>query len=90
MSDLATFSPEAKYIVMDDIPFGFMPNKKQWWGAQLEFTATDKYHRKKQIRFGKPLIFVCNPEDHPRTTPFWNVWFEDNSVEINITDTLFQ
>jgi len=90
MSDRSTFTPEAKYLVMDDIPFAFMPNKKQWWGAQIEFTATDKYHRKKQIRFGKPLIYICNPDEHPRTTPYWNNWFEENCVEINVPDSLFQ
>jgi len=89
MSDIATFDEQAEYLIMDDIPFNYMPNKKQWWGAQLEFTATDKYHRKKQIKFGRPLIYICNPDEHPRRTPFWNEWFRDNCVEIDIWTSLF-
>jgi len=90
MSDLALFDEEAAYLVADDIPFQFFPNKKQWFGAQIEFTATDKYSRKKTIRWGKPLIFICNPEDDPSITPFWSHWFDDNTIRVEITDSLFE
>jgi len=90
MSDLALFHNEAQYLIADDIPFQFFPNKKQWWGAQQEFTATDKYFRKKTITWGKPLIYICNPEDDPFHTPLWNTWFEQNSIRVDIIDSLFE
>jgi len=90
MSDLALFDEEAKYLVADDIPFQFFPNKKQWFGAQLEFTATDKYFRKKTLKWGKPLIFICNPDEDPSHTHLWSTWFDMNCIRIEITESLFQ
>lgn len=74
---------------MDDIDFEYMPNKKMWFGAQKEFTATDKYTRKKTIIFGKPLIFICNPDQDPRKHRLWNSWFDANSVVVEIMEPLF-
>jgi len=90
MSDLSTFDTGAMYLVADDIEFQFFPNKKQWWGAQKEFTATDKYHRKISITWGKPLIFICNDDQDPRRSPFWSPWFEDNTIAINIYEKLYE
>jgi hypothetical protein len=48
--NLTDFSAEAKYAVFDDFDFEYFPNKKAWWGAQSEFTATDKYLKKKKYQ----------------------------------------
>lgn len=66
-----------------------MPSKKQWWGAQQEFTTTDKYKKKQQIRFGKPMIYLCNPDQDPRTHPKWCKWYDDNTVVVEIDNKLY-
>lgn len=87
--NLATFSAAANYVIFDDFDFEFFPNKKAWWGAQNEFTATDKYCKKKQIIFGKPLIYICNPDQDPRSHKLWNNWFNDNcKVVVLLNDCL--
>lgn len=90
MSDLHLFDATKDYLIADDFDFKYFPNKKQWWGAQKEFTATDKYHRKVTISWGKPLLYLCNPDSDPRGTPEWSAWFDDNTVAIDITSPLFQ
>jgi len=89
MSDLSCFDTKASYLVADDIEFSFFPNKKQWWGAQKEFTATDKYHRKVTINWGKPLIYICNPDQDPRRTQLWSTWYDENTIAIEINAPLF-
>lgn len=82
--NLTDFSAEAKYAVFDDFDFEYFPNKKAWWGAQSEFTATDKYLKKKNIKFGKPIIYICNPDQDPRKHKLWNNWFSDNCICIEL------
>jgi len=89
LTNLETFDKDSDYIIFDDIEFEYMPNKKQWWGAQLEFTVTDKYKKKMSIRWGKPLIFLCNPDEDPRTHPKWCQWYEDNTVVVEIENKLY-
>lgn len=89
MIDLSTFDPTASYIIFDDFDFQYFPNKKCWWGAQEEFTVTDKYTKKKTIRWGKPCIYLCNPDDDPSRHPLWNTWFDDNSIKIVLDNKLY-
>jgi len=89
MYDLSTFTSEAKYVIADDIEFQYFPNKKQWWGAQKTFTATDKYHRKMTIEFGRPLIYICNFDQDPRRSQYWSDWFDSNTIAVEIYSPLF-
>jgi hypothetical protein len=89
MSDLMVLHGDAMYLIMDDFDFEFMPSKKQWWGAQKEFTTTDKYRKKHTIKWGKPLIYLCNEDNDPRRTRFWNQWFADNCIAIDIKHKLY-
>lgn len=67
--DLNTFSNPAEYVIFDDFDFKFMPSKKAWWGAQKTFVITDKYKSKKTIQWGKPCIYLCNPDADPSYSP---------------------
>lgn len=87
MIDLSTFCADAKYVIFDDFDFEFLPNKKCWWGAQEEFTLTDKYTRKKTITWGKPCIYICNTS--PSTHPKWESWFDDNCIEVYVENKLY-
>lgn len=78
MVDLATFNPEARYVIFDDFDWEYMPNKKSWFGAQREFTVTDKYRKKMTIRWGKPLIYLTNDE------LTLNDWFRDNCIRVQL------
>lgn len=60
MKDLDLWNNSASYLVMDDIPWEFVPDKKAFFGAQRQITLTDKYKRKRTVAWGKPLIFLCN------------------------------
>lgn len=74
---------DAEYIIFDDFGFDFIPNKKSFFGAQEEFTLTDKYSAKKSVRWGKPAIFLTNvPFEFPENDPF----YEKNCVVINLFD----
>lgn len=76
--------PGLEYVVFDDIPWlNVEPFKKQWFGCQEEFYVTDKYMPKKLIKFGVPLIYLCN--DAP---PLDN-WMRENVVLIELKNKLF-
>lgn len=90
MVDLATFDPDGQYIIFDDFEWEFFPFKKQFWGAQREFTITDKYRKKRTIQWGKPCIWISNydPFDNMRNSD--REWFSENCVKAKITSTLFE
>lgn len=61
--DLASFIDYAQYAIFDDFKWEYLPFKKQFFGAQKEFTMTDKYRKKRTVKWGKPSILIVNPED---------------------------
>jgi hypothetical protein len=50
------------YTVFDDIPFEKLIAAKGWIGCQHTITFTDKFKPKITITWGKPSIFLLNPE----------------------------
>lgn len=79
---------DVRYAVFDDFPWAVMENyHKQWFGAQKTFTVTDKYCSKKTIQWGKPIIWLCNPEDEH--SGLASEWLKDNSVRIYIDKKLY-
>jgi len=91
MSNLDVWDPEAKYIVIDDIKWEFIPQKKSLFGAQREFTLTDKYKKKKRIKWGKPAIYLYNPEDSPMSELSGNEreWYLSNSTMVTLINPLY-
>ena len=63
--NLSDWNSDAKYMVCDDFSWEYFPNKKVLWGAQKEFSTSDKYKGKRTVRWGKPLIYLCNPDQDP-------------------------
>lgn len=87
---------DAKYLVLDDIDFRYIGgSRKALWGANNQIVLTDKYRRKRTFRWGRPLIFLCNPEDDPRYlrdkhgNPEWNNWYDGNTVVIEINNRMY-
>lgn len=89
MTNLDTFDVEAEYGIFDDFDFAFLPNKKCWWGGQEEFTVTDKYRKKKTITWGKPVIYLTNPDLDPYRHAQWNDWFADNCIRVVLQVPLY-
>lgn len=83
MIDMETFDEEAEYIIFDDFEWEYFPNKKGWWGAQQEFTITDKYRRKRTIRWGKPMIWLGNKE------LILDEWCRDNCIVVKVHSPLY-
>lgn len=51
------------YIIFDDIEWDSIKSSaKSWFGAQRDFSVSDKYRRKRRIVGGLPCIFLCNPD----------------------------
>lgn len=77
-------SPELEYVIFDDIEWDNVKSfKKQWFGCQREFEVTDKYMPKKTIKYGVPLIYLCND------CPPLDAWMLGNVVVVELTSPLF-
>lgn len=51
------------YVVFDDISWdSIKASAKSWFGAQRDFTVSDKYRRKRRMPGGVPSIFLINPD----------------------------
>lgn len=98
MHDLAQWDNSAEYLIYDDIRFDprFL---KGLWGGQKQITMTDKYRKKMTVKWGKPFIFICNPEDSPfslldeRGKDVLGIgkeeWWRNNCVEVVINGPLW-
>lgn len=84
MIDLETYDDQASYVIFDDFDWEYFPNKKGWWGAQEEFTITDKYRRKKTIKWGKAMIWLGNE------APALNEWYRANCIYIQVHSPLYK
>lgn len=86
MTCLSDWDDDADYLVADDFEWDYFPQKKAIFGCQREIILTDKYVKKKRIQWGKPCIYICNPDSDPRLVmkrPF-AVWFDMNVVIFNV------
>lgn len=76
----------AKYAIFDDIfDWSKFSQYKQWLGSQYEFTATDKYRKKRQLIWGKPCIVLSN--SYPNFSD--DVWIRGNCFILNVVGPLF-
>lgn len=83
--DLSSWDDNAQYAIFDDISTDNFKQYKQWLGAQRQFTATDKYTRKRQLHWGRPCIFLTN------TPPTFDdpAWIRVNCVTVLLVGPLF-
>jgi len=91
--DLSVWDEDAEYLVMDDMEWEFVPDKKPFFGAQKEFSTTDKYKGKVTLRWNKPLIFLCNYNvellsDH-KGNAVWNNWYSQRMIVVEIKNKLY-
>lgn len=76
----------SKYIVIDDVPWKFVPQKKSILTQMGDVTLTDKYVRKLTVMNDKPAIFLSN--ETPDFEDDANYW-KENSVIVHITDKMY-
>lgn len=85
MFNVDVWDANAEYLVIDDIPFEFFGgSRKALWGAQSEIVITDKYRKKRSVKWGKPMIFCCNPDNDFRLLPDKtrkNLYLRDSELE---------
>nr|WAE42581.1 MAG: replication associated protein [Cressdnaviricota sp.] len=90
MCNLAVWDDEATYLVIDDVPWEFVWSIKALFGAQQEFTLTDKYARKKQIcNWNNPVIYLCNEDMDVYHTCKETSWLRDNCVYFKTTNKFY-
>ena len=94
MFSLDNWNDDADYLVLDDINWGekgkFFPAKKMLLGGQREFTLTDKYARKRTVKWGKPCIYCMNNDNYLNmaSDPIW-AWLQENCTFIFINNKLY-
>lgn len=80
------------YIVFDDIDWDSIKSSaKSWFGAQRDFSVSDKYRRKRRVPGGLPCIFLINPDAYNGDLySFVNGnWGRQNIDYVQITDKLY-
>jgi len=88
--DVNQVSGDVDYGIIDDIPVSLFRYWKQFLGCQEQFTVTDKFHKKKQLLWGKPVIWICN--DNPVS---WGLgindmdWIRGNCDIVHVVNKLY-
>nr|ANA76338.1 replication-associated protein [Euphorbia caput-medusae latent virus] len=90
--DFSNYDVFALYNVIDDIPFQYLPCKKELLGCQKDFTVNEKYRKKTRIKGGIPTIILCNPDQSYRialTNSEMYEWSTHNVLHIEIKDPFY-
>lgn len=87
---LDNWNESTTYAVYDDIPWEWFPSKKQLLGSQYEFNLTDKYRRKRSVKYGLPWIYCMNEDNWTKVQgdPIYN-WLKENATIIYVDNSLF-
>nr|WPS96437.1 MAG: replication protein [Cressdnaviricota sp.] len=92
--DLSIWDDEAEYVIFDDMDIDpdiplekYFRSWKAFFGAQKQFTVTDKYCRKKTVKWGKPLIWISNNEINCNSKTL--EYIRKNSIRINVLNDLY-
>jgi hypothetical protein len=90
--DLGQISEDSEYLVMSDIPRHKIGDQwvfekyKAFFGAQKLVTVTDKYRKKVTLKWGKPMIYLCNKFDGQWAE---DDWLMANSVVVHLDKPMF-
>nr|QVS02712.1 replication-associated protein [Trifolium virus 1] len=90
--DFSFWDNHAIYNVIDDIPFQFLPCKKELLGSQKDFTVNEKYRKKSRIPGGIPTIVLCNPDQSYRLALLgsdMHAWSEMNVIHVEINEAFY-
>jgi len=99
--DPSVWTSVADYLVVDDLGFQYLGGlRKGIWGAQEVITVGGKFAHNRQVQWGKPLIFCCNPGEDFRymfdksgrnslLSDSERDWYEQNSVIVNVSERMY-
>ncbi len=87
-TNLDTWDPSAKYLIIDDIDWKFLPNKKCWLTAMGDMTVTDRYRPKRDICNYKPCIYLTNNDPRDQFEPGESEYWEANMEIVILTRTM--
>lgn len=80
------FNENAKYAIFDDWEdWCKLYQWKQWIGAQQYFAVTDKYRKKRTIKWGKPCIILSNVDPVFPDMP----WLQLNTFKLHVGGRLY-
>lgn len=92
--NLELWDDQAEYAVFDDMDIDpdvplekYFRSWKCFFGAQKEFTVTDKYCRKRNVKWGKPIIWISNNELNCNSNTL--NYIRANSVRVNVLNDLY-
>jgi len=79
-------------MVLDDIKWEYVPAKKALFGGQKEFTLSDKYRRKRRIKWGKPIILLFNEDEDPwpLLSELERKFYKENVIRVFINNKIFK
>lgn len=86
LTNFRKWDDAAKLLILDDIPWEFIPQKKSILTQMGEAEVTDKYCPKKTIWVTMPAVVLTN--DVPNFGPDAPYW-EENTVVVHLEDPLF-
>jgi hypothetical protein len=87
---VAQIKENVKYGIIDDVRMDKFMYWKQFLGCQPEpFVVTDKYRQKDQIRFGKPVIWICNESPSEWKGVDYD-WLQRNCLIVNIAEAMYR
>ena len=52
--NLDDWDDDAQYIILDEMNIKYVPNSKAWFGAQRQFVLTEKFRKKRTVKWGNP------------------------------------
>jgi len=88
--NLDDWDGDARYIVIDDFDVKYFPQWKSFLGCQRTFVLTDKYRKKRTVEWGRPCIWLCNPEYDPRGELLRSrQWLDVNCDFVHLNEPLF-
>lgn len=80
------WNANAKYIIFDDFEWEFIPNKKGFFGGQLNFQISGKYMKVKTVTWGKCCIYLANSFPIIQKE---RDWYDENCVFVQINNKFF-
>lgn len=77
----------ANYIIFDDFEWDYIPNKKGFFGGQLEFQISGKYMKVKTVQWGKCCLYLTNHTPDVKECDF--DWFRDNCLFLEVNNKFY-
>lgn len=81
------WNDEAEYIIFDDFEWEFIPNKKGFFGGQLEFQICGKYMPTRSIKWGKKCIYLTNKFPDIKKDDI--DWYKENCIFLEINNKFY-